>query len=335
MIDESLWRELESPQAGTGRSTRRLFPESSHDIHLSVSHPGHRRMLLLRADARAADKVRHLLVDLPQTNGLTLSFSSVSPREFELQVSLTADELREVFTPLVEDIATVVKDTESGETALEAAVRRFLHWQQLMRSIGSEGLRGEARRGLFGELYVLREFVLPLQPQSTALSSWTGPEGTNQDFQLPNAAVEVKTTTVKSPRFVRISNERQLDDTGVETILLVQLAVDERRGGSGESLNSLVESVRNSLSNPSARARLDIQLVRAGYFANHRHLYDEPRFTLRRVDLWKVDESFPRIVESALPRGVGNCTYDISVSALEQHRVTTDEVTALIRGTDG
>lgn len=46
-------------------------------------------------------------------------------------------------------------------------------------------------------------------------------------------------------------------------------------------------------------------------------------------------EGFPRIVESDLDQGVGNCTYDIDVSALEQHRVTTDEVTELIRGTDG
>ncbi|GAA1907871.1 hypothetical protein GCM10009837_34450 [Streptomyces durmitorensis] len=335
MIDESIWRELETPQPGAGRSVRRLFPESPHDIHLSVTHPGHRRMLLLRADARAADRVRRLLVDLPQASGLSLSLSSISPREFELQVSLTADDLREVFSPLVEDIAEVVRDTDSGETALEAAVRRFLHWQQLMRTVSRDGLGSEGRRGLFGELYFLREYVLPAIPHTAAVSAWTGPEGTAQDFQLTHAGVEIKTTTVKSPSTVRISNERQLDDTGVEALLLAQISVDERRGGSGESLNTMVDSVRSEIDNPLARARLDAQLIRAGYFPNQRDFYDEPRFTLRRADLWKVADGFPRIVESDLAQGVGNCIYDISVSALEQHRVSTAEVAELIRGTDG
>ncbi|MEU9994316.1 PD-(D/E)XK motif protein [Streptomyces sp. NPDC050848] len=335
MIDENVWQELEAPQVGRGRSTRRLHPESPHDIHLSVSHPGLRRTLLLRTDARAADAVRPLLTDLPQTNGLHLSFSSAGPRAFELQVSLTTNELREVFTPLVEDIARVVKDTENGTTAVEAAVRRFLHWQQLMRTVGSGGLQPAARRGLFGELHVLRASVLPSLPQATAVSSWTGPEGTNQDFQLPNAAIEVKATTVKNPRSVRITNERQLDDTGVAHLLLALLSLDERRGGSGESLNSLVDSLRAALVNPAARTRFENLLVHAGYFPHHWELYEEPRYTLRRVDLWKVGDGFPRIVETALPDGVGNCSYDISVSALEQHRVTTDEVARLIRGTDG
>ncbi|MFD3890264.1 PD-(D/E)XK motif protein [Streptomyces microflavus] len=335
MIDETIWRDLEDPQPGAGRSVRRLFPESPHHIHLSVTHPGRRRMLLLRADARAADRIRRLLVDLPRTSGLSLSLSSISPREFELQVSLTADDLREVFSPLVEDIAEVVRHTDTGETALEAAVQRFLHWQQLMRTVSRDGLGNEGRRGLFGELYFLREYLLPWIPHVAAVSAWTGPEGTPQDFQLARAAVEVKTTTAKSPRTMRIANERQLDDTGVEALLLTQIAVDERRGGAGESLNTLVDSVRSRLDSPLARARLDAQLIRVGYFPHQRDLYEEPRFTLRRTDLWKVVDGFPRIVESDLDQGVGNCTYDIDVSALEAHRVTTDQVSELIRGTDG
>ncbi|MEV5999473.1 PD-(D/E)XK motif protein [Streptomyces griseomycini] len=334
MIDENLWRELEAPQPDRGRSTRRLFPESPHDIHLGVTHPGQRRMLLLRAGARAADLVRPLLNDLPQTHGLHLSCSSLSARDFELQVSLTADALREVFTPLAEDIARTVKDAP-GDTVLEAAVRRFLHWQQLMRAVGVDGLGKEARRGLYGELYFLREHLLGVLPQVTAAEAWTGPEGTNQDFQLPTCAVEVKTTVTKNPVTLRIASERQLDDTGVSRLFLLLVSLDERRGGSGESLNTAVDRVRSLLDSPAAAARFDAQLARSGYFPHQRELYDEPRYTLRRVDLWDVNSGFPRLVEADLPDGVGSCSYEISVSALESHRATAEEVTELIRGTDG
>ncbi|MFD7750628.1 PD-(D/E)XK motif protein [Streptomyces sp. NPDC059757] len=334
VIDEGLWRELEIPQPDRGRSTRRLFPESPHDIHLGVTHPGRRRMLLLRGDGRAADHVRLLITDLPQTHGLHLSCSSLSPRDFELQIILTTDDLREVFNPLVEDIARTVSTTH-GDTVLEAAVRRFMHWQRLMRSVGVDGLSKQSRRGLYGELHFLREHLLNALPQTVALEAWTGPEGTNQDFQLPTSAVEIKTTVSKAPGRVKITSERQLDDKGAGRLFLMLLVLDERRGGTGESLNATVDSIRYQLSSPSAAARLETQLARAGYFSHQRGLYDEPRYTLRRADVWRVGDGFPRIVESDLPAGVGNCSYEVSVSELKKHRTTTDEVIELIRGTDG
>ncbi|WP_230194655.1 PD-(D/E)XK motif protein [Streptomyces coriariae] len=333
MIDEALWQELEAPQPNRGRSTRRLFPESGHDIHVGVSHPGRQRMLLVRGGSRAVDRARPLLVGLRETHGLSLSCSSVSNREFELQISLTAGELREVFTPLAEDIARTSKDA-SSETVLERAVRRFAHWQQLMRSVGSQGLGREARLGLYGELRYLRTHLLTALPTHAAVEAWTGPEGTNQDFQLPSVAIEVKTTAKKNPSTVRIANERQLDDRGVGRLVLVHLALDERRGGLGESLNSVVDDIRTAVGLTPASARFENRLIQSGYLPHQRDLYDEPRYTLRRVDLWTVDEGFPRVVETDLPDGVGNCAYDISVIALEKHRTTTEEVTEVIRGTD-
>ncbi|MFF0735140.1 PD-(D/E)XK motif protein [Streptomyces chartreusis] len=334
MIDESLWRELEVPQPERGRSTRRLFPESEHDIHLGVTHPGRQRMLLVRADVRAVDHARQLLASLHPTHGLSLACSPVSNLEFELQISLTASELRAVFTPLAEDIARTAADA-ADDTVLEAAVRRFVHWQRLMRSVGAEGLGREARLGLYGELHFLREHLLGVLPDSAAVGAWTGPEGTNQDFQMPGAALEVKASAAKNPGTIRISNERQLDSTGTGQLFLTLIALDERRGGSGESLNTAVDDVRSRLDGASAQARLETQLARIGYFAHQRHLYDEPRYTVRRTDLWRVGDGFPRLVEADLPGGIGNCSYEISVSALENHRTTADAVAELIRGIDG
>ncbi|MFJ3786842.1 PD-(D/E)XK motif protein [Streptomyces sp. NPDC090093] len=333
MIDEALWQELETPQPNQGRSTRRLFRESGHDIHICVSHPRRQRMLLIRGSSRAADRALPLLVGLRETHGLNLSCSSVSNREFELQISLTAGELREVFTPLAEDIARTAKDS-TPETVLERAVRRFAHWQQLMRSVGSQGLGRERRLGLYGELRYLRDHLLTVLPLHAAVEAWTGPEGSNQDFQLPSVAIEVKTTAKKNPDNIRIANERQLDGRGVDHLVLVHFVLDERRGGLGESLNAVVDSIRVTTGLTPASARFENRLIQSGYFPHQRDLYDEPRYTLRHTGLWTVGEAFPCITETGLPAGVGNCAYDISVIALEKHRTTTEEVTQVIRGTD-
>ncbi|MCP3758383.1 PD-(D/E)XK motif protein [Streptomyces sp. TBY4] len=334
-ITESDWLELEdAPGPGTGRSTRRIHSRSPHDMFLSVSHPGRRRMLVLRADANAAEGVVRSLGRLPKTAGLELSLTSLSRHDYELHVILTADDLREVFTPLVTDIAATAKDKPTTLEALTAAVSRFGHWQSLLRSVGRDGLGAEARRGLYGEVLVLREQLLTSISAAEAIAAWTGPTGANQDFQRPEVAIEVKTTSARGSGTVRIASERQLDDTGASSLLLALVTLDERRGGLGQSLNALVDQVRGQIAAPSAKAQFDGLLIQAGYLPTQRELYGEPRYTLRDLRLWTVRDGFPRIVESALPPGVSDCAYNVSVEGLDDYRLTDAEAATLIRGKD-
>ncbi|MED7950715.1 PD-(D/E)XK motif protein [Streptomyces sp. BE303] len=333
-ITEAEWHDLEAPQDAPGRSRIRLHPDAPLDVYLSVSHPARQRMLVLRADARSAEHIVRSVSRLPRAAGLEMSLSAVSRLEYELQVVLTANELREVFNPLVTDVADTVREAPGAAAALTAAVERFERWQDLLRAVGSDGLGPEARRGLFGELLVLHDRILPVVAAAVAVEAWTGPSGANQDFQLPGVAVEAKASTARQPRSIRIASERQLDDTGTPSLLLSLAMLDERRGGSGESLNRLVDRIRERLTSPAVRAAFDGRLVQAGYLPGQRNLYEEPRYTLRDLRFWHVRENFPRIVEADLPEGVGDCTYHVSTSGLDQHRASTDEVTALIGGID-
>ncbi|MFI0826698.1 PD-(D/E)XK motif protein [Streptomyces roseolus] len=335
MIDEHLWRELESRQPISGRSMRRLFPESGHDIHVSVSHPSLRRMLLLRTDARSAESVRRGIQSLPRTAGLELSLSAVSVHQYELQVVLTEEDLGEVFTPLAADIAGAMKEAPTPQSAAEAVLSRFGRWQQLLRSVLRDGLSREARWGLFGELYFLHEHVLTVVDHDVAIRAWTGPGHTNQDFQLPGAAVEVKTTTRRGPNSVRITSERQLDTNGAIPLVLVQLVLDDRLHGLGKTLNMLVDDIRGVLDSSSARYRFEHLLVQAGYLPSQRDLYEDASHTVRRIDFWEACEGFPRVVEGDLPTGVGNCSYTIDTAVLEPYRVAAEAVGDLIRGTHG
>lgn len=334
-VTEDEWSELESPQDTPGRSSLRLHPESPLDIFLSVSHPGRQRMLVLRADARSADPIVRSVGRLPKAAGIEMNLSAVSRVEYELQVILTADGLREVFNPLVTDVAETAKSAPAAAEALAAAVDRFERWQALLRAVSRDGLSAEARRGLYGELLVLADVLLASLGQAEAVEAWTGPTGTNQDFQLSGLAIETKASVAKRPRSIRITSERQLDGTGTPALLLALANLDERRGGSGESLNRRVEGIRKQLTSPAARARFDGLLVQVGYLPGHHDLYEEPRYTLRELRFWHVREGFPRLVESDMPEGVGDCTYHVSTSGLDAYRATADEVKELIGGSHG
>ncbi|MFD9735656.1 PD-(D/E)XK motif protein [Umezawaea sp. NPDC059074] len=331
IVDENMWRELELPQPGQGRSVLRLHPDSPVDVFLAVAHPGLRRMLIIRCEARALDGTGGKVAGLARTEGIGLTLMSVTNKLYELQIALTDPSLREVFSPLVADVASVVGGASSASAAISAVIKRFENWQALMRSISREGLGLEARRGLFGELLVLEQDLLPALGPAVAVRSWTGPTGTNQDFQLPGGAIECKAATGRRVDSVKISSERQLDGTGTPTLVLVQAVLDERQSGSGASLRDKVDAVREQLSDPGARADFDSRLVRSGYLHSQKDLYASPTYTVREMRLWEVEEGFPRLVESQLPEGVHDCSYTITVTRLQQFKIPQSRLGEVVR----
>jgi hypothetical protein len=122
---------------------------------------------------------------------------------------------------------------------------------------------------------------------------------------------------------------------GTGQLLLSVVSVDERRGGAGESLNTIVDRTREGLDSAFARARFDDLLVQAGYLRSHRELYKEPRYTLRGVHFWSVRGEFPRIVEADLRQGVHDCSYHINTSGLDEYLVDQERVASLIGGKHG
>ncbi|MCL7458594.1 PD-(D/E)XK motif protein [Micromonospora echinofusca] len=331
-IREEDWAPLEAEHHPNGIVARRLFPRSRHDIFLAVQQPAGRRVLLLRVPASAGKRVIERYPTLPSTRGLAIEFATAPDGGTELRIVLTAHEQREVFNPLIADVANTAHTAESPDGALTVAVERFEHWRNLLQSIRDSGLSEDARRGLYGELVVLRDYLCRLLPSSEAVLAWRGPTGANQDFELHTCAIEVKAGAGRDPRSIGIASERQLDDTGIDHLLLAHVSLDERRGGSGESLNAIIQSLREKTATAAVRAELDDLLIGAGYLPEHRHLYDEPHYTVRKTSFWLVTDAFPRITEADLRPGVGDCRYRISTVGLDQYGVSAEEIANIVKG---
>lgn len=334
-ITERDWERLEADRHSGGVTVRRIYPGSAHDIFIAVRHPGSSRMLTLRVPPRDADEALRQLRTLPRTRGLDIEVARLPDDGSELRFVLTDASLREVFNPLAGDIAAAAQQAPDARAAAQAAVHRFEHWQRMLENLANTGLTHEARRGLFGELSILRTHLLPAMPSIDAVAAWTGPLAANQDFQLPGAAIEVKTSAGKEPQTLVISNERELDSRGTPQLLLACLSLDERRGGRGESLNTAVAQARAAVADAAPRSLLDDLLVRAGYLESQQTLYDEPRYTVRSERLWRVTGDFPRITEADLRPGVGDCRYRITTTGLEEYLMTATQVSVLIGGGTG
>ena len=163
------------------------------------------------------------------------------------------------------------------------------------------------------------------------MRAWTGPAAANQDFQLPGAAIEVKTSSGKEPQTIVISNERELDGRGTPCSSSPICHWMSGVAGTAKASTPQLTGPAAAVTDAGARAALDDLLVRAGYLAHQRGLYDEPRYTVRRQRFWHVTGDFPRITEADLRPGVGDCRYRIATAGLDPYLMPADDVAAALR----
>ncbi|MCZ7655510.1 MAG: PD-(D/E)XK motif protein [Rhodocyclaceae bacterium] len=143
-----------------------------------------------------------------------------------------------------------------------------------------------------------------------SVKSWRAPKASHQDFQLATGSVEVKTTAAKQPQSVRITSERQLDQTGIPALFLHVVILDERvieddKKTTGETLPEMEASLRALLKgDPLVEELFDDKLLDAGYLQADVPRYVSRRYSIRKELTTRVDGDFPRLVEKDLPNGV-------------------------------
>jgi Putative PD-(D/E)XK family member, (DUF4420) len=324
ILSEDLWQSLSRAESNvSGLAVRRLFPQQPLDLFAALSQPESARMLLLELRSEGLR-----LPDLPKTRAIEVRSQTLeSGSRIRLSLVLVDRAFSDVFTTLVADIAEAVAATTGPEQGMNTFFLRIGRWRHLLDSIGESGLGETARRGLFGELWTMLDLLVPALTPSRTVVAWTGPEAANQDFQLPFCAVEVKATAAKKPQTLTITNERELDATGTPRLFLVYVSLDERRGGTGRSLNDIVDALGEALAgDPAASALFRDKLHRIGYLEAHHHLYDEPRYTVRGHQAFDVTGDFPRITERDLRPGVGDVRYRLELAACSPYEATMHDL---------
>lgn len=332
-LDES-WGSLEegvtAGRAGQALA-RRMHPDSPRDIRLAVDALTNARMLLVRVASPALDSS----VEFPSASGFELRHVPLpddGSRMITLGVILTRPDHADVFTSPVDDVSRRVAVADSDRMAVMELIARLRRWQGFLQRHEPEGLGPEDRRGLYGELWFLREHLLPLLTTGIAVGSWCGPRAANHDFQLQSCAVEVKTSVGKRHQMLHIASERQLDETGACTLVLFHLSLDER-SGQGETLVQIVADLRSRVGpDPIAVEELDARLIDAGYLDSQAYRYQSVGYTPRDSAFFRIEGRFPRITEGNLLPGVGDVRYMISLAACQPFLMTEQDArTVLIR----
>jgi hypothetical protein len=255
-------------------------------------------------------------VKYPESVGFCLAPGVLKPGRngrTRLILSLADVRFRDVFHALGEDIIETMSTAANEKEAVEKLLSRLARWQDFLRRHGATGLSMEERRGLYGELFLLRTELAEHAGPSAAVYAWTGSRGTNHDFQFEACSVEVKTSHAATPHAFHVSNIRQLSDDSVNALYLYFVAVEESEAAQ-ESLPEIIGAIRSVLGY-SERTAFDESLTRVGYLNEQEELYRSPRYSTRWTKCFVVGPDFPRLREEMLPNGVEEVRYEVALAA--------------------
>jgi hypothetical protein len=331
---EEIWKSLEEDSKYENETCilkRRLEPFSSCDFFLGYEKPLNRRMLLLRILRSNSPDSN----SLPRSKGFEVRAVSL-PEDAEdratLELILTDSRFTDIFTSLVQDIVDNITAQKNEMLMIRAFIERLVKWLQFLDRYGHEGLSDEAQRGLYGELWFMRKYLIPVLGINKAIDAWKGPSRKAQDFQFPDCAVEVKTNISKQHQKMHITSEQQLDDTGFAALFLQHISLMES-GGGGETLPYIVEDIRKIIAaEPIASQKMEDSLFEAGYLNAHADRYSKTSYTVRSSSMFRVSEGFPRITERDLLNGVGDVHYSINVSECMHYVITENDFRTFLAG---
>lgn len=295
---EDAWSLLRSEHNG---AQRRIDADHPLDLYADFEPPN-RPGLVLISPSRPPDFY-------------SLKFISIERRQrpdnrWVLRLFLEEPRLMAVFAELCRDIVDYTRDGVGASHGPSAELSLIERWRDLV-SLKQTGLDKFAIRGLIGELVVLENLVLPSLTLDEAVSAWTGPLGTDQDFRLPHGErLEVKTVVSDADK-VLINGLGQLD-SGEDPLKLLVVRLDDTTRDAPGALTAarLIERLRSRLTDaPLALHSFNTLLGFVGWSAVDE---DSPvAVRVVRIDEHVVDAEFPRLVATSVPHAISDVTYKI------------------------
>jgi hypothetical protein len=206
---------------------------------------------------------------------------------------------------------------ESDNATAPEVVRRVLaKWRRFWGQMAKPVLSRQEILGLFGELWFLSVWLIPLAGAAQAVTRWRGPNA-RHDFEWIGMSVEVKATASTRGHIHRINGLDQLDPPENGRLLLFSLRVREE-AGANNTLSSLAAAVRGQLEqHHDALTNFEEMLVARGYSPAHEEDYAALRMRIIDEALYDVRADFPKLTmaqfPAGLPVGIERIEYEINL----------------------
>jgi len=295
---------------------RRIDHSHPFDMFWAKDQLGH--YLFVLESSEALHDGRHVV--LPDLVGIKARYLYATSRaEKHLFVLLLNDQQNwELFYTLCVDLVGSTRQAATAKFAFQIILRRLARWHDFLKANRNGLLSEEKIKGIIGELFFLKEHLIPAFGAGTSVNFWQGPEGAPQDFCTGECVIEVKCQSGGTRPFVRISSEFQLCSALPELYLFV-VTLNKAPSELSSSINlpGLVAEIRNELNSAAFEQieRFSDLLYGIGYTDSDNYL--NYSYLVVNEAIYKVTPEFPRICHEELPSGISGVTYDLNLGACE------------------
>ena len=253
--------------------------------------------------------------NIPSSKAICAENVSTADGGLALRFILNYPSLDELFVKLCWDL---IDSSMTAEKPVEKIVSQYKSWMKLLQQANASILPSSMQKGLIGELLYLEEKINEIGEEK-ALRAWVGPEGSDQDFIFDHSWSEVKATSISSDK-VTISSVQQLERQEKGSLVVYFMDKTSAKGQQTRTLPDMVEKVKSLLS-VQYHDVLSCKLAKNGYFEKDIERYASYMYRLAEKRIFMVDTEFPRLTRDNIPVEVVNARYELSLSAIDPHRM--------------
>ncbi|GAB6424554.1 TPA: PD-(D/E)XK motif protein [Bacillus cereus] len=226
----------------------------------------------------------------------------------------------ELFLVLCNDLVHALK--EYDEDIIKNIVKRLERWQKLLQRETLKIMSKEEQMGLFSELKILQDYLIPKYGYGIAIRSWVGALGDKQDFLLENLAIEVKSYRITAGHSVWISSKEQLNSEK-QPLYLFGCALNEVT--SGETIADLVQSISEQVETEKLLNEFIDKVEQYGYISEIQQ-ESLSKLRLEKINGYEVEEEFPKISLNHVLPLIKNMKYSIDLSGCSQFEVDVPNI---------
>ncbi|GGZ88222.1 PD-(D/E)XK motif protein [Algibacter mikhailovii] len=308
------WKNIASFKSKKGYQSLRITGAIVPDLFLATDEDGHRCLLLFlpnKVDVKlkGTDKNKLLISYLP-SKGIVL-------------IKLKDFDFKDLFDDLIFSIYSKINLISEPFLASEEFIKTFYKWALFFEDKKVKKLGEEQIQGLFGELFVLHEYLKQSNPTTinTLLSSWKGLYDSANDFEFDLKNIEVKTKK-ESILYVKISSEFQLEkeiDKNLE-LLIVSVKLDLIEGKSIHDM--LLEILKHARANLGDLSILYQALNQKGLTLENLKQYNNHRFLVSKTESFNAGHAdFPKLSLSNIDNEISNLKYSLRVTHLDEYLI--------------
>lgn len=304
------WDNISETPEIKGFKALRISASCIPDLYIAQKNNGYRCLILFlptEIDFKFKGK---------EKERLTIDYLS---EKNALIIRLNDFDFIDLFNELILSLYHRIKNISNSEIYSKELVMSFYKWVEFFEDKQKSVLSKEEIKGLWGELFILREFIDNSKDKeiNNVLDSWKGLYDKTNDFVFDYKNVEVKTKEESKP-YVKISSEYQLNnefDKGLE-LLVLSVSIDYVNGSS-------IYDILKDIINISRERYGDLTIIhralsQKGLTIEICKEYNNNRFIAIEKKVYNCDlEGFPRLSKSNIPEHVSNLSYKMRVNTLD------------------